>query len=467
MISFLDAPAIDYKKIIMKMMIPVLNADRIYLYPNNVSLYLKNNKSLIVSKDGWEILKYCDGMKTIDMIYDLLSIENEIDKDGLINFITIAHKKNIIEFVDSFKKKDIKVFGDGRSIIPQFCSLELTDNCNLECNYCYGEFKRGKGNFFGIEDIKVLFDDLEKIGVLVVELTGGEPLLHPNFIEILKIALNKFETITVLSNGVLFNDEVIKIIQKYQNKISIQISIDGCSEETNFKVRRVSNTFEKTLNTLKRLRDIGANYTTVYMITEENKHEIRSIFNLFRQERFTNLTLSKATPFGRGCDSMECLVKKDDYEVNNTIIEVIKEYPDIISNKLSNQQDYYERGNDASKFAIYNCGVGWKLISIASNGDVRSCSLLGNIGKIGNIFNQNIYEILNSEKGLFYMNFSKMRKEKICCDCAYKNDCAMCIVRIYGANRQRLKDGVGLCEIAKKNKMDKYLDFQSDFKFSI
>ena len=149
---------------------------------------------------------------------------------------------------------------------------------------------------------------------------------------------------------------------------------------------------------------------------------------------------------------------------------MLKKYPDIFSKKHYQQLQYYENVNNMSKFAIYNCGVGWKLISIASNGDVKSCSLLGNIGKIGNVFNQNVRDILNSEKGRFHMNFSKMQKEEICHDCAYKYYCAMCITRIYAANIQRIRDGLDLCEIAKRNKMDKYFDFNShciNFKFQI
>ena len=179
-------------------MIPVLNSYRIYLYPNSVSLYLKSDESIIVSNDGWEILKYCDGTKTLDAIYEILNIENEINKEELIKFITVANKKNIIKFIDKFEKVDIKIFGDKNSITPQICSIELTDSCNLECNYCYGEFKRGKGNFWNIEDIRLLFDDLIEMGVIVIELTGGEPVLHPNFNEILKMALQKFEVVNVL-----------------------------------------------------------------------------------------------------------------------------------------------------------------------------------------------------------------------------------------------------------------------------
>jgi len=450
-------------------MIPTLNSYRIYIYPNSVSLYLKSNESIIISNDGWEILKHCDGTKTIDMIHTLLNIETEISKEDLIKFISIAHKKNIIKFIDNFKKEHTKIFGNESSIPPQICSIELTDSCNLECKYCYGEFKRGEGKFWNIEDIKLLFDNLSKIGVIALELTGGEPLLHPNFKEILEIALCKFEVINILSNGVLFDDEVINIIKEHKHRVAIQISIDGCSEETNFKVRRVKNTFNKTMNTLKRFREGNVFCNTVYMITEENKHEIPDICELFRKEKLTNLLLSKAAPFGRGCDHKDCLVNKDD-ETTNMIKKMLEKYPDIFSKKHYQQQQWYEDAKDMTKFTISNCGTGWKAVSITSNGDVRSCPLLGEVGKMGNIFKQDICEITNSDKSRFYLNFSKKHEEKICHNCEYEYYCAMCITRIYVANLQRIRNGIDLCEIAKRNEMDKYCDFGSNsinFKFTI
>lgn len=450
-------------------MIPVLDSRRVYIYSNNVFLYLRDNKSIIVSNDGWEILKHCDGTKTIDMIFNVLNVEYEISKEDIVKFINTANSNNVVNFISDFKKNDIKIFGDNNLISPQIASVEITERCNLECIYCYGEFKRDKGVFLNIDQIKLLFDDLSKTGVMAIELTGGEPLLHPNFKEILEIAINKFEKINILSNGVLFNNETINVIRKYKNKIAIQISIDGCSEETNYKVRRVKNTFEKTLNTLERLENIGIHYQVVYMTTEENKHEIHAMFELFRQKKLKNLMISKATPFGRACDCKDCLITKNDNEVINTIVKVQKEYPDILSKRHYIQQ-HPGNVNNISKYSIDNCGTGWRAISIAANGDVRSCLLLGKTGNMGNVFKQNIFNILNSPKGNFYLNFSKKMDEEPCQLCSYKNYCAMCITRIYAANIQRIKDGLDLCEIAKRNKMDECFDFNPDcinFKFEI
>jgi radical SAM protein with 4Fe4S-binding SPASM domain len=424
-------------------------------------MFLNNNSSIVVSKDGWEILKHCDGTKNVDNIFDYLNIKNEISKEDLIKFFTNAKKNEVIKYIDVFDKHEFKIYGSENLISPQIVSIELTDKCNLRCKYCYGDFKKSGKNFWNLNDIELLFEELSKLGILVLEITGGEPLLHPYFKEILISALAKFEIISILSNGVLIDCEIIELVRKYKNRVAFQISIDGCSDETNNEVRGVKNTYNKTLTAIKQLRDYNIHYNVVYMITEENKHEIQKICELFRKEKLNNLVFSKAISFGRACDYKECIPNNNE-ALYKTLKKTFDLYPDIIAErhlkKIENNVLNIDR----------NCGIGWKIISISSDGTIISCALMGKSGIIGNYFKQNISEIINSDKGRFYQNFSKTEIEKeFCTQCCYENFCARCIARIYAANLQRVKDGIGLCAIAKINEMDKYLDFNSDFKFSI
>jgi radical SAM protein with 4Fe4S-binding SPASM domain len=183
------------------------------------------------------------------------------------------------------------------------------------------------------------------------------------------------------------------------------------------------------------------------------------ICELFRKENLNNLQFSSVVAFGRACDVKECMISQEEnIQIFNIVSMLMKEYPDVISKKS------YQKNNI---FEIDNCGIGWNHISISYDGNVKSCLMLGEIGYIGNVFNQEISAIFNSNKCHFYMNFAKKREEASCNMCSYKNYCASCLSKIYAANIQRLKDGLELCDIAKRNKMDEYLDFNSNLKFSI
>ena len=66
-------------------------------------------------------------------------------------------------------------------------SLELTFQCNLHCYYCYND-RLKTGNMLSLDQYRVLLRDLAEMQTLFLMLTGGEPMLHPDFFEIGKLA---------------------------------------------------------------------------------------------------------------------------------------------------------------------------------------------------------------------------------------------------------------------------------------
>jgi hypothetical protein len=78
-----------------------------------------------------------------------------------------------------------------------------------------------------------------------------------------------------------------------------------------------------------------------------------------------------------------------------------------------------------------------------------------------------IHELLRQPVCEFYSNFSKRWDDESCFACSYKDFCTRCLARIYAVNIQRIKDGNNLCEIVKRNKMDDFFDFNSNFKYLI
>lgn len=429
------------------MKIPVLNCNRIYVNSHRISLLVDNKKNYTVTNDGWSILKFCDGTKDICDIYDIVSREFEIDKKDFLSFFEKAERINIIKYISKIGKIEFKIYGGNNKSFPQSFAIELTNRCNLECKYCYGNYKRSTGIFLNFDTITYLFKSMMENGVITIELTGGEPLLHPNFKEILILALKCFYRVNILSNGVLFTDEIFDIIKDNIDKVYLQISIDGCTEETNKKVRGVNNTWNKTLHTLIKLESIGAKYRVPFMVTKDNIHEIENVCELFKQKNIKNLIFSPvSSSFGRACDSLECKFEADNENYLYNISQIMLErYPDIF-HRLLNYKNELPIARD-------NCGSGWQHATISPTGTVKFCVIMNDCSaSMGNIYEQNISKIFNSEKAYFYANFSKQIDDECCISCEYYGSCGNCIARIYMANIDRLKKGKELCNIVKKNK---------------
>ena len=113
-------------------------------------------------------------------------------------------------------------------VIPHNCYLILTSNCNMRCLHCYGSYGVNipKYELTGDEWINVI-EDLSKNGVFFVNISGGEPTMHPDFIKIIN-ALVKNEIYFMITTNGVFNKKIKNAILNAKDYIlGIQISLDG------------------------------------------------------------------------------------------------------------------------------------------------------------------------------------------------------------------------------------------------
>lgn len=103
--------------------------------------------------------------------------------------------------------------------------IELTSKCNERCVHCYipHEKKIKKNTEIDFNLMMDALNQCKDMGVLTVIFSGGEPMLHPNFIEFLKHAKDLDINVTVLSNLTLLNDEIIEAL-KYKHASCVNVS---------------------------------------------------------------------------------------------------------------------------------------------------------------------------------------------------------------------------------------------------
>lgn len=160
-----------------------------------------------------------------------------------------------------------------KNIINQ-CSIVLTRNCNLRCDFCY---VKDAGY---CENEMVSFDNLKKIidfccdaKVKYVFFTGGEPLLYPYFNDILIYIKEKKHPITtaVATNGILLED--FQLCQKMINSGLgyIDISIKGRNSQDWVNITGYDGYFMQQ-KAIKNLALLGIDFTCSMVITLENVH---------------------------------------------------------------------------------------------------------------------------------------------------------------------------------------------------
>jgi MoaA/NifB/PqqE/SkfB family radical SAM enzyme len=104
--------------------------------------------------------------------------------------------------------------------------FEITSNCNMNCQHCLNRYSNHKSVNMPMEIIFQYFDRLRDGKVSEINITGGEPFLHPNITGILDYAIKIFPGLSVSTNGTLLNESILTFLHKI-NLRYLNISLDG------------------------------------------------------------------------------------------------------------------------------------------------------------------------------------------------------------------------------------------------
>lgn len=122
--------------------------------------------------------------------------------------------------------------------------LELTTGCNLRCVHCW-QGEKAHPKTLKLDEIKIIIKRLAELGVASLRITGGEPMIHPNFWEIMEEATHRGLSIVLRTNGTLIDEVVARRLHDYPI-IFTELSIDGFTSQDHDGFRRKKGSLQKT-----------------------------------------------------------------------------------------------------------------------------------------------------------------------------------------------------------------------------
>lgn len=137
-----------------------------------------------INETAAEIIKLVNGKNTYDDIVVLLCAKYGEDsvsiKKKLDGFIDTISKQFGLKIITQHEPKERNVAEMNKKVVsPMVASIEITNKCNIRCVHCYGNFGEIPCEVMDKENIKKILSDLRKIGVRIIEITGGEATTHP------------------------------------------------------------------------------------------------------------------------------------------------------------------------------------------------------------------------------------------------------------------------------------------------
>ncbi|HBM16749.1 MAG TPA: hypothetical protein DD381_10465 [Lentisphaeria bacterium] len=188
---------------------------------------------------------------------------------------------------------------------PLFIAWQLNSICNLECLHCCEEAGHTMENELNKEEVKDFCNQIAALNIPYVAISGGEPMLHPDFFEICEFFRKNNISLKVETNGHFIGPEEARRFAELGFR-SVQISVDGRTPQT-FETMRVNGDYEKTLNACRLLVDAGVNTEIVFVPTKFNIHETGDMIEMAYEMGIYGFYTGKIMRIGRAAQNWDKL----------------------------------------------------------------------------------------------------------------------------------------------------------------
>jgi radical SAM protein with 4Fe4S-binding SPASM domain len=342
-----------------------------------------------------------------------------------------------------------------RKRTPLSFDLEVTARCNNDCQHCYINLPAGdvaaRRNELTVPEITDIAAQAVELGAVWCLITGGEPLLRPDFSEIYLALKHKGLLVSVFTNATLIGDEHVALFREYPPR-DIEVTVYGVTAKTYEAVTRTPGSFDRFMKGLSLLLGAGVRVRLKSMALQSNLHEQAAIARFCRAhtkdyyrydpqlhlrfdgdpERNAEITAARLTP-------EQIVVLESTDEVRMAAMQ--KKCDALIDERLT----HYTCDH------LFHCGAGNGNFNVAYDGRFRLCSSLwaegttydlraGNLAEAWHNFVPRVRD-LRSQRKEFLQN---------CRACALVNLCMWCPAHAYLETGRMDAKTPYFCEVAHR-----------------
>jgi SynChlorMet cassette radical SAM/SPASM protein ScmE len=324
---------------------------------------------------------------------------------------------------------------------PRSVSIAITGRCNLRCQYCFYADEMAALEDLPTEQWLAFFEELGRLGVMDVSLTGGEAFTRPDLFELIDGVVANRMRYNILSNGTLIDEEVLAGFEQGKRRLrldTIQISIDGSCAEVHNRSR--PNSFSRALRGLRLLKKAGFPVTVRTTINRHNLHDLENIAHLLLEEiGLPSFATNEAGLIGAGCQNQRqvALTAPEDGQAMEILGRLGERYPGRLSaqagpqakRKMYAEMEHARRtGEKTRRWSmgyLSSCGGMFSKIDVLHDGTVVPCHILHGLS-LGNVTTDSLDEIWRAHPALQALRERRtipMQQVPGCEDCEWAPYC--------------------------------------------
>jgi SynChlorMet cassette radical SAM/SPASM protein ScmE len=337
---------------------------------------------------------------------------------------------------------DLTVPPPGLSRAPRELDLCVTGRCNLKCRYCFYADEMAASGDMPAARWHALFEELGRLGVQRVCLTGGEVFTRADLFELVDGVIANRMRYSMLTNGTLIDAAVIESFDVGRRRLrldSIQVSIDGSRAEIHDQ-SRPPKSFDRALRGLRLLKDAGLPVTVRVTVNRSNLDDLPDIARLLLEEvGLRSFSTNEAAQMGSArCygDSM-VLTPGERRRAMETLASLDEKYdgriganagPLALARHFTEIEDALAHGKSGlpGRGKLCSCGGVFNKMAVLHDGTMAPCNMLPKL-TMGVFGHHSLTEAWRSSPAI---NAVRYRREiplaalPACRDCTYAGFCA-------------------------------------------
>lgn len=364
-----------------------------------------------------------------------LSVGNSIDE--CLDF------KSEDEYINNSELKNEVVVDDcSKHIFSQndflrSLHIEIANECNERCLHCYIPHELKTKTI----DSSLFFKIVEEgrdLNILNVTLSGGEPLLHKDFVGFLKRCRELDLSVNVLTNLTLLTDEIIEEMVK-NPLLCVQTSIYSMNPEIHDTITKMKGSLKKTKTNVLKLLNMGIPVQISCPVMKQNKDSFGEVVSWGKEH---NITVATDYVIFASYDHTSCnLVNRLSLEEVNEVFDsqLTKEYADYLYD--SAKEKYAMTADDPI------CSICRYYLCISAEGDVFPCVGWQN-NKLGNLQEKSIKEIWQDSSEIKCLREIKRNSFPRCVSCGDRGYCTVCMMSNSNENGDAFRINEFHCKVA-------------------
>lgn len=317
---------------------------------------------------------------------------------------------------------------DGRTVDdfkPYLVALNLTKRCNLKCDHCYldATTKAGGGSDeLSTEECFRLIDQIAEVnkGCLLV-ITGGEPLVRPDILDIARHAVGLGFIVVFGTNGMLINDRMAKTLVEI-GVMGVGISIDSLDPDKHDQFRGVPGAFASALAGIEACKRNGLQFQVHFSAQPMNYQELPAVVEWAHTlgARVLNVFFMVCT--GRGEELTDITPQQDQYKDMLVRARCAPHFK-----RLAYEKDPNSPLTKATGYMGGGCLAGTNYARVTPNGELTPCPYMPL--SAGNVRETSFVDLW--ERSDVFNSFRYPQLKGKCGDCEYTDICGGCRARPY------------------------------------